>query len=82
MKSVGIVRRVDELGRIVIPVELRRSLGIDITDALEIYVDDDGIVLKKYEPGCVFCGNVKKVNAYKGKHICSACLNEMKGCVK
>lgn len=82
MKSIGIVRRVDELGRIVIPVELRRVLGIDIKDALEIYVDDEGIILKKYEPGCVFCGKAKNIMTYKGKHICSDCLNEMKGSVK
>ena len=57
MKSTGIVRKVDELGRIVLPIELRRTMGIEVKDALEIYVDGDHIVLKKYEPSCVFCGN-------------------------
>ena len=60
MKSTGIVRKVDELGRIVIPIELRRTLDIDIKDALEIYVDGDQIILKKYEPACIFCQNRSK----------------------
>ncbi len=55
MKSVGIVRKVDELGRIVIPVELRRKFGIDIKDSMEIYTEDNCIILKKYEPSCIFC---------------------------
>jgi len=57
MKATGIVRKVDELGRIVLPIELRRTLGIDEKDPLEIYVDQEKIILKKYEPACVFCGN-------------------------
>ena len=61
MKSTGIVRKVDELGRIVLPIELRRTMGIEVKDALEIYVDGDHIVLKKYEPSCVFCGNAKDI---------------------
>ncbi len=78
MKSTGIVRKVDELGRIVLPVELRRTLNIAEKDALEIYVDDDRIILKKYEPTCVFCGSSKEVISFKGKNICPACLNELK----
>ena len=78
MKSTGIVRKVDELGRIVLPVELRRTLNIAERDALEIYVDDDRIILKKYEPSCIFCGNSKDVVSFKGKNICPACLNELK----
>lgn len=78
MKSTGIVRKVDELGRIVLPVELRRTLNIAEKDALEIYVDDDRIILKKYEPTCIFCGNSKEVISFKGKNICPACLNELK----
>ena len=78
MKSTGIVRKVDELGRIVLPVELRRTLNIAEKDALEIYVDDDRIILKKYEPTCVFCGNSKEVISFKGKNICPACLSELK----
>ena len=78
MKSTGVVRRVDELGRIVIPIELRRTLDIAEKDALEIYVDGGQIVLRKYEPGCLFCGELKGVINYKGKIICRKCLDEMK----
>jgi len=77
LKSTGIVRKVDELGRVVIPIELRRTLGISEKDALEIYVDGERIILKKYEPACIFCGNAEKVTHYKGKIICSECLTEM-----
>lgn len=78
MKSTGIVRKVDELGRIVLPIELRRTLDIAEKDSLEIYVDDNKIVLKKYEPSCVFCGSSKDVIIFKGKNICHNCLNELK----
>jgi len=77
MKSTGIVRKVDELGRIVIPIELRRTLDIDIKDALEIYVDGEQIILKKYEPACIFCQNARDVVNYKGKNICKDCLAEL-----
>lgn len=78
MKSTGIVRRVDELGRVVIPIELRRTLEIAEKDALEIYVDGEQIILKKYQPACIFCGNAKDVKNFKGKNICQACLAEIK----
>lgn len=78
MKSTGIVRKVDELGRIVIPKELRRSLNIEEKDALEIYVDGEQIILKKYEPDCIFCGDARNVINYKGKNICKNCLEEMR----
>ena len=77
MKSTGIVRKVDELGRFVLPIELRRTMTIDVKDALEIYVDGDQIVLKKYEPSCIFCGNAKDIIHYKGKNVCSACAHEL-----
>ena len=77
MKSTGIVRKVDELGRIVLHIELRRTMNIDVKDALEIYVDGDQIVLKKYEPSCIFCGNAKDIIHYKGKNVCSACAHEL-----
>ncbi|MCR4400904.1 MAG: AbrB/MazE/SpoVT family DNA-binding domain-containing protein [Syntrophomonadaceae bacterium] len=77
MKSTGVVRKVDELGRIVIPIELRRTMGIEEKDALEIYVDNEKIILKKYEPACIFCGNAEEVQNYRGKNICRACLAEM-----
>lgn len=77
MKSTGIVRKVDELGRVVIPIELRRTLGIDEKDALEIYVDNEKIVLKKYEPACVFCNSADDVQTYKGKLVCKECVETM-----
>lgn len=78
MKSTGIVRKVDELGRIVIPIELRRILEIGEKDALEIYVDGEHIILKKYQPACIFCGDARDVINYKGKNICKNCLEELK----
>lgn len=78
MKATGIVRKVDELGRIVIPIELRRTLNIEIEDPVEIFVDGDYILLKKYEPACVFCGNAKEVVSVNGKNICQKCLDEIK----
>jgi len=77
MKSTGVVRKVDELGRIVIPIELRRTMGIEEKDALEIYVDNEKIILKKYEPACIFCGNAEDVQNYKGKNICRNCFTEI-----
>ena len=77
MKSTGIVRKVDELGRIVIPIELRRTLDIGIKDSLEIYVEDDQIILKKYVPACSFCNNASDIQQFKGKNICSECLAEL-----
>lgn len=78
MKSTGIVRKVDELGRIVLPMELRRTLNIGEKDSMEIYVDESAIILSKYEPGCIFCGNAKNIENYKGKNICSKCIKELK----
>jgi transcriptional pleiotropic regulator of transition state genes len=78
MKSTGIVRKIDELGRIVLPIELRRTLDIAERDSLEIYVDDGAIILKKYEPACIFCGDAKGVGNYKGKNICSSCMRELR----
>lgn len=78
MKSTGVVRRVDELGRIVLPIELRRTLDIAEKDSLEIYVDGEQIILKKYEAACIFCGEARNVVNYKGKNICTGCLEEMK----
>lgn len=78
MKSTGIVRKVDELGRVVLPIELRRTLDIAEKDALEIYVDGSTIILKKYEPACIFCANAKDVSVYKGKNICPDCMRELK----
>jgi len=78
VKATGIVRKVDELGRVVLPIELRRTLNIEIRDPLEIYVDGEFIILKKYEPACIFCGNAKDVKRLHDKNICSDCLSEIK----
>ena len=79
MKSTGIVRKVDELGRIVLPIELRRTLNItEKKDALEIFVDSDQIILKKYEPACVFCGSADDVLTFKGHNVCKTCVEELK----
>jgi len=77
MKSTGIVRKVDELGRIVLPIELRRTLDIEEKDSLEIYVDGSAVVLRKYQPSCVFCDNSDNVTIFKGKTVCRNCLAEM-----
>ena len=77
MKSTGIVRKVDELGRIVLPIELRRTLDIDVKDSLEIYVDGDNIVLHKYMPACIFCGSVDSIVEFKGKNICPDCIKKL-----
>ncbi len=78
MKSTGIVRKVDELGRVVIPVELRRTMRIAEKDALEIYVDEEKIILKKYEPACVFCGSAGNTIIFRNKNICLDCIDLMK----
>ena len=79
MKATGIVRKVDELGRIVLPIELRRSLDIAERDPLEIYVDGTSIVLTKYQPACIFCGDSREITSFKGKNICKNCLKELGG---
>ena len=74
LKSTGIIRKVDELGRIVLPIELRRMLDIAEHDELEIYMENDRVILKKYEHLCVFCGSSHGLVAYKGKNVCSDCI--------
>ncbi|WP_378955412.1 AbrB/MazE/SpoVT family DNA-binding domain-containing protein [Pelosinus sp. sgz500959] len=80
MKSTGIVRKMDELGRVVIPIELRRTLNIAEKDGLEIYVDHDRIILRKYEPTCVciFCGSGDDIISHKSKLVCKSCLESMR----
>ncbi len=77
MKATGIVRQIDELGRIVLPMELRKIMDIKVKDALEVFVSEEGIVLKKYEVGCVFCGEREGLTEYKDKYICPACKEEL-----
>lgn len=73
MKATGIIRRVDELGRVVIPIEIRNQFNIIEKDPIEIYVDNDAIVLKKYEKSCIFCGSTENIIEYNGKLICKNC---------
>lgn len=73
MKSTGIVRKIDDLGRVVLPIELRRVLDIDKDASLEIYVDNENIVLRKYQPACIFCGSAENVAQYQGRNICASC---------
>ena len=77
MKSTGIVRKVDELGRVVIPIEIRNTFDIAEKDPIEIYVDGSCIILKKYEPNCIFCGNAKNLISYKDKLVCSKCAEKL-----
>ena len=77
MKSTGIVRKVDELGRIVLPIELRRTLDIEEKDSLEIYMDGPSIVLKKFQPACIFCGDSREITSFKGKNVCVSCLKDL-----
>lgn len=77
MKSTGIVRKVDNLGRVVLPIELRRTFDLKKEDPVEIYVDNEYILLKKYQPSCIFCNEVSNVINYKGKNICKECLREL-----
>lgn len=79
MKTTGIIRKVDELGRIVLPIELRRTLDLAERDELEIYLDDDRIVLRKFEPSCVFCGSSHKLVSFRGKNVCQECIRDMGG---
>ena len=79
MKSTGVVRRIDELGRIVLPIELRRTLGLDVKDPLEIFVNGDQIVLKPYRPCCIFCGEGNDTVKYMDKCVCKSCIEKLNG---
>jgi transcriptional pleiotropic regulator of transition state genes len=77
MKSTGIIRKVDDLGRIVLPIELRRMLDIAERDELEIFMENDRIVLQKYEPACIFCGSGRGLANYRGKNVCAECARKI-----
>lgn len=77
MKATGIVRKVDELGRIVLPIELRRILDIAERDELEIFMENDRIILQKYESSCVFCSSTQGLVSYKGKNVCQTCARNI-----
>ncbi|MFB9276983.1 AbrB/MazE/SpoVT family DNA-binding domain-containing protein [Cohnella cellulosilytica] len=78
MKATGIVRKVDELGRIVIPIELRRTMGIGEKDPIEIFVDGERIMLRKYEPTCIFTGSTENLVYFHGKMVSRDCIEELK----
>ncbi|HOB37404.1 MAG: AbrB/MazE/SpoVT family DNA-binding domain-containing protein [Clostridiales bacterium] len=77
MKYTGVVRRIDDLGRIVLPVELRRTMELDNGDSLEIFVEDNKIILKKYQPACIFCGDAREIGVFKGRNVCTSCAKEI-----
>ena len=77
MKSTGIVRKVDELGRVVIPMEIRNQFNIAEKDPIEIYVNGSSIILRKFEPNCIFCGNTKDLMTYQNKLICPDCASKI-----
>ena len=77
MKATGIVRKVDELGRIVLPIELRNTLDIAPKDPIEIYVDGNLIILRKHQPTCIFCGSGEDIVRYKEKNVCAKCIQEL-----
>lgn len=82
MKTTGMVRKMDSLGRVVLPIELRRTLGIDIKDPIEIYVDKDMVILRKYNPGCIFCGEVGDTLEMSNKPVCLKCARTIAGSIK
>ncbi len=77
MKSTGIIRKVDDLGRIVLPAELRRLLELDDRAEVEIYTENNTVVLKKHQPSCIFCGAKDDLIAFRGHNICPACKKEL-----
>lgn len=82
MKATGIVRRVDDLGRVVLPISVRRDLSIDPKDDVEMFVDGENIVLQKYVPGCVFCGEHEGLSKFKGKIVCRSCMEDLSPTVR
>lgn len=78
MKSTGFVKKIDELGRILIPKELRSSMELDTRDALEMFVDGDRLVLQKYQPACIFCNNADEIIFFEGRRVCASCLSKLK----
>ncbi len=77
MKALGIIRPVDELGRIVLPVETRKMMDLNPKDGVEVFIEDDKIILKKYRPSCIFCGEADGVVDFKGKKVCRSCIEAL-----
>ncbi len=78
MKSLGIVRKIDNLGRIVLPIELRHNLDIKEGDSLEFFTEENRIILKKYQPACLYCGNARDIVAFHGYNVCHSCIEQLK----
>ncbi len=78
MSKTGIIRNLDSLGRLVIPKELRSSLGIREGGEVEIFAEDDQIIVKKFDPSCTFCGSTEDLMHFRGKLICRSCLEQLK----
>ncbi len=78
MKSTGMVRKIDELGRLVLPAEIRQSMDLKVRDAVEIFTDNGRIILQKYHPGCIFCNSMDDIKIFSEKRICANCLEKMK----
>ena len=77
MKKTGIIRKLDKLGRVVLPIELRRGLDWNEHDRVEIFIEDDRVILQKYEPNCLFCGGTKNLKEFRGKQVCARCVEKM-----
>lgn len=78
VKSTGIIRRIDELGRIVIPMSIRQTLDIQERDPVEVYMDGERIILQKHQSACVFCGSGKELSLFADKNICATCRNALR----
>ena len=79
MKATGIVRPIDNLGRVVLPKSLRKAYNLELKDPVEIFTDENSIIIRKYEPACVFCQETTDVTIFKEKRVCKNCLNSLKG---
>ena len=79
MKSTGIVRNIDELGRLVIPKEMRKKMGIGESSPVEIFVENERIIVTKYQDSCIFCGGASELRDFKGKRVCLDCAKEING---
>ncbi|MBR6557962.1 MAG: AbrB/MazE/SpoVT family DNA-binding domain-containing protein [Clostridia bacterium] len=77
MKSTGMIRKIDELGRIVLPIEIRKNMDIKEKDEIEIFIENDRIILQKHDPACVFCNSAEELFIYMDKPICKACLDKL-----
>lgn len=78
MKSTGMVRKVDELGRIVLPISIRQNMGIEARDSVEIFTDENRIILQKYQSSCIFCNNADEILYFNDQRICRECLEKLK----